>query len=115
MSGRSKHVDRHNACAIAFKLGYRDASIPEVMGATLFMLTNSSNPAKQMMVNHACEKAISGTPPPQSNQGIDSWDVNGVISHQFAIYSQSKKIVITSISINLQHDSQCFVLNEVKA
>ena len=60
MSGRGGHVDKHIAKATAFKLHCQRASIPEAMRASTFSLAKSSNPAKQMAVRRAYEKAIGG-------------------------------------------------------
>ncbi len=60
MSGRGGHVDKRIAKAAAFKLCCQSASIPEAMRARKFSLAESSNPAKQMAVRRAYEKAIGG-------------------------------------------------------
>jgi len=53
-------VDKRIANAAAFKLRCQSASIPEAMRASKFSLAESSNPAKQMAVRRAYEKAIGG-------------------------------------------------------
>ncbi len=53
-------MDKRIAKAAAFKMRCRDASIPEAMRASKFTLAESSNPAKQMAVRRAYEKAIGG-------------------------------------------------------
>jgi hypothetical protein len=53
-------VDKRIAKAAAFKMRCQDASIPEAMRASKFTLAKSSNPAKQMAVCRAYEKAIGG-------------------------------------------------------
>ena len=53
-------MDKLIAKADAFKMRCRDASIPEAMRASKFTLAESSNPAKQMAVRRAYEKAIGG-------------------------------------------------------
>ncbi len=60
MSGKGGHKDKSIAQAAAFKMRCRDASIPEAMRACKFTLAKSSNPAKQMAVRRAYEKAIGG-------------------------------------------------------
>ena len=60
MSGRGGRVDKRIANATAFKLRCQSASIPEAMRASKFTLAESSNPAKQMAVRRAYEKAIGG-------------------------------------------------------
>jgi len=60
MSGRGGRVDKRIAKAAAFKLRCQSASIPEAMRASKFSLAESSNPAKQMAVRRAYEKAIGG-------------------------------------------------------
>jgi hypothetical protein len=58
MSRKGGHKDKRIAQAAAFKMRCRDASIPEAMRACEFTLAESSNPAKQMAVRRAYEKAI---------------------------------------------------------
>ncbi len=53
-------MDKRIAKAAAFKLRCQSASIPEAMRASKFSLAKSSNPAKQMAVCRAYEKAIRG-------------------------------------------------------
>ena len=53
-------MDKRIAQAAAFKLRCQSASIPEAMRASKFSLAESSNPAKQMAVCRAYEKAIRG-------------------------------------------------------
>ena len=60
MSGRGGRVDKRIAKAAAFKMRCRDALIPEAMHASKFNLAESLNPAKQMAVRRAYEKAIGG-------------------------------------------------------
>ena len=60
MSGRGGRVDTRIAKAAAFKLRCKSASIPEAMRACKFTLAESSNPAKQMAIRRAYEKAIGG-------------------------------------------------------
>jgi hypothetical protein len=60
MSGRGGWVDQRIAKAVAFKLRCPDAHIPEAMLASKFTLAESQNPAKQMAVRRAYEKATSG-------------------------------------------------------
>ena len=51
-------MDKRIAKAAAFKMLCQDASIPEAMRASKFTLAKSLNPAKQMAVRRAYEKAI---------------------------------------------------------
>jgi hypothetical protein len=60
MSGRGGRVDKRIAKATASKLRCQSASIPEAMRASKFSLAESSNPATQMAVRRAYEKAIGG-------------------------------------------------------
>ena len=60
MSERDGRVDKRIAKAAAFKLRCQSASIPEAMRASKFTLAESSNPAKQMAVRRAYEKATGG-------------------------------------------------------
>ena len=60
MSGRGGRVDNRIMKAAAFKLRCESASIPEAMRASKFTLAESSNPAKQMAIRRAYEKAIGG-------------------------------------------------------
>ncbi len=53
-------MDKRIAKATAFKLRCQSASIPEAMRASKFTLAESSNPAKQMAVRRAYEKATGG-------------------------------------------------------
>jgi hypothetical protein len=53
MDNRIRHAE-------AFKLRCKEASIPKVLHACKFTLEESSNPAKQMAVCCAYEKAIGG-------------------------------------------------------
>jgi hypothetical protein len=60
MSGRGGQADQRIAKAVAFKLRCPDARIPEVMLASKFTVAESQNPAKQMAVRCAYEKATGG-------------------------------------------------------
>jgi hypothetical protein len=60
MSGRGGQADQHIAKAVAFKLRCPDDHIPEAMLASKFTVAESQNPAKQMAVCRAYEKATSG-------------------------------------------------------
>ncbi len=60
MSGRGGRADQRIAKAVAFKLRCPDACIPEAMLASKFTVAENQNPAKQMVVRCAYEKATSG-------------------------------------------------------
>ena len=60
MSGRGGRADQRIAKAVAFKLQCPDARIPEAMLASTFTVAESQNPAKQMAVHRAYEKATGG-------------------------------------------------------
>ncbi len=60
MSGRGGQADQCIAKAVAFKLQCPDARIPEAMLASKFTVAESQNPAKQMAVRRAYEKATGG-------------------------------------------------------
>jgi hypothetical protein len=60
MSGRGGRADQRIAKAVAFKLRCPDARIPEAMLASKFTVVESQNPAKQMAVRRAYEKATGG-------------------------------------------------------
>ena len=58
MSGRGGRVDKRITKAAVFKMRCQGALISEAMCASKFTLAESSNPAKQMAVCCAYEKAI---------------------------------------------------------
>ena len=57
MSRRGGREDKRIVRAVTFKMRCQEASIPEAMRAAEFTLAESKDPAKQMAVHRACEKA----------------------------------------------------------
>ncbi len=57
MLQRGGREDKHITRAVTFKMRCQEASIPEAMRAAEFTSAESRDPAKQMAVRRACEKA----------------------------------------------------------
>jgi hypothetical protein len=58
MSGKGRRDDKRIASAVTFKIRCQGASIPEAMRATKFTWKESEDPAKQMAVRRAYQKAV---------------------------------------------------------
>ncbi len=57
MSERGGRKDKRIALAVTFKMRCQEVLIPKAMRAAEFTSAESRDPAKQMAVRHACEKA----------------------------------------------------------
>ena len=98
MSGRGGRVDTRIAKAAAFKLRCKSVSIPEAMRACKFTLAESSNPAKQMAVRRAYEKAIGG----KTKAAPASVSLSASSGSSLSLMTESPRIESTAKTVSTQ-------------